>query len=161
MRSLEQWFAEYGESHRNPTNKLIHFICVPAIMFCTIGLLWGIPMPATLAGMPWLNVGTAAIAMSMLFYLSLSVPLALGIVATAALMAWLIVAINNSGLSLRVLCAVIFAIAWVLQFVGHAVEGKKPSFLKDVQFLLIGPLWVTGFVYDKLGIHYHADKATG
>jgi len=154
MRSLEQWFAEYGESHRNRTNKLIHFLCVPAITFCTIGLLWAIPMPAALASLPWLNAGTALIVISLLFYFSLSVPLALGMAVTSALMVWLIIAIDNSRLSLWMLCSAIFAIAWVLQFVGHAVEGKKPSFLKDVQFLLIGPLWVTSFVFDKLGISY-------
>jgi uncharacterized membrane protein YGL010W len=158
MRSLDQWFIEYSESHRNPTNKLIHFICVPAIMFCTIGLLWAIPMPAALAGTPWLNAGTVLIAISLLFYFSLSVPLALGMVATSAVMVWLTITVNNSGISLWMLCAVIFAIAWVLQFVGHAIEGKKPSFLKDVQFLLIGPLWVTGFLYDKLGISYRQPK---
>jgi uncharacterized membrane protein YGL010W len=156
MRSLDQWFAEYGDSHRNPVNKLIHFICVPAIAFCTIGLLWAIPMPAVLAGMPWLNAGTALIVVSLLFYFSLSVSLALGMTAFSVAMAALIAAIDNSSVSLWMTCAIVFTVAWIFQFIGHAVEGKKPSFLKDVQFLLIGPLWVTSFVYDKLGISYRA-----
>jgi uncharacterized membrane protein YGL010W len=158
VRSLDQWFAEYSESHRNPTNKLIHFICVPTITFCTIGLLWAIPMPASLSGLPWLNAGTTLIALSLLFYFSLSVPLALGMTAMSALMAVLIAAIDKSGIPLWQLCLIIFTIAWIFQFVGHAIEGKKPSFLKDVQFLLIGPLWVNSFMYDKLGIPYRKQK---
>lgn len=158
MRSLDQWFVEYGDSHRNPTNKLIHFICVPAITFCTIGLLWAIPMPASLSSLPWLNAGTALIVLSLLFYFSLSVSLAIGMTAMSALMAVLIAAIDNSGISLWVLCLTIFVVAWIFQFVGHAVEGKKPSFFKDLQFLLIGPLWVTSFVYDRLGITYRTTK---
>jgi uncharacterized membrane protein YGL010W len=49
---------------------------------------------------------------------------------------------------------VIFAVAWIGQFYGHKVEGKKPSFFKDIQFLLIGPAWLMHFVYKKLGIPY-------
>ena len=49
---------------------------------------------------------------------------------------------------------VAFVILWIMQFVGHHIEGKKPSFFKDIQFLLIGPAWVIGFIYDRLGIDY-------
>jgi uncharacterized membrane protein YGL010W len=48
----------------------------------------------------------------------------------------------------------IFVIAWIIQFIGHKVEGKKPSFLKDIQFLMIGPAWLMHFLYKKLGISY-------
>jgi uncharacterized membrane protein YGL010W len=57
-------------------------------------------------------------------------------------------------LPLWITSIIIFALAWVGQFYGHAVEGKKPSFLKDVQFLMIGPAWVLAFLYRKLGIKY-------
>lgn len=160
MRTLDQWFGEYGASHRNKLNKLIHFICVPTITFCTIGLLWAIPMPAALAHMPWINAGTLLIVLSLLFYFSLSIPLAIGMAAMSVLLAWLVYAIDQSGLSLWAVCGTAFAIAWVLQFVGHAVEHKKPSFFKDVQFLLIGPLWVISFLYEKLGIAYRKHEPT-
>ena len=48
----------------------------------------------------------------------------------------------------------VFVIAWVGQFIGHVVEGKKPSFFKDIQFLMIGPIWLMSFIYKKLGISY-------
>jgi uncharacterized membrane protein YGL010W len=49
---------------------------------------------------------------------------------------------------------VIFVVGWIGQFIGHAIEGKRPSFMKDIQFLLIGPLWLLGHLYRKLGIAY-------
>jgi uncharacterized membrane protein YGL010W len=50
--------------------------------------------------------------------------------------------------------AIVFVVAWIGQFYGHKVEGKKPSFLKDIQFLLIGPAWLLHFIYRRLGIPY-------
>ena len=46
----------------------------------------------------------------------------------------------------------IFIVAWIGQFIGHKIEGKKPSFFEDLQFLLIGPAWLLSFIYNKLGI---------
>jgi len=48
----------------------------------------------------------------------------------------------------------VFVIAWILQFIGHAVEGKRPSFFTDVRFLLIGPAWLLAFLYRALGWRY-------
>jgi uncharacterized membrane protein YGL010W len=48
----------------------------------------------------------------------------------------------------------VFVLAWIVQFYGHKIEGKKPSFLKDVQFLMIGPAWLMHFIYKKIGISY-------
>jgi uncharacterized membrane protein YGL010W len=60
------------------------------------------------------------------------------------------------GLSVPVwqVCVGIFVVMWILQFVGHHVEGKKPSFLKDVQFLLVGPAWWWGHWLKRLNINY-------
>ena len=46
MRKIDQLFAEYGESHQNPTNKKIHWICVPLIFFSIVGLIASIPSHA-------------------------------------------------------------------------------------------------------------------
>ena len=45
MRKIEQLFDEYGESHKNATNKLIHWICVPIIFFSIAGFISLIPAP--------------------------------------------------------------------------------------------------------------------
>ena len=156
MAALSALLAEYGESHQNPTNKLVHWVCVPLIMFSLLGLLWSVPVPAAIRDVsPWLNWGTLVMALALLYYVRLSGRLALGMVLVwVAMAAGLRVVAGTAALPLWTICLLIFALAWVGQFWGHKVEGKKPSFLKDLQFLLIGPLWLLHFVYRSLGWEY-------
>ena len=160
MRTTEQWLSEYGESHQNGTNKLIHWVCVPLIMFSLIGLLWSIPVNNLQKLFPdsisfFVNWGTLFLVLALLFYLRLSVAMFLGMLVIAALMVTGIYVIQQHvSLPLWVISLAVFAGAWVGQFVGHKIEGKKPSFLKDVQFLLISPAWLLSFVYKKLKIAY-------
>lgn len=138
MRSIESWFSEYGENHRNATNIAIHWVCVPAIFFSVIGLLASIP-PSSL---PWLGMvpwAKVVIALALvLFYLRLSLTITIGMAilsyACLAIVRWLDV---HAPWPLWAISLVIFAAAWVGQFYGHKVEGKKPSFLKDLAFLLV------------------------
>jgi uncharacterized membrane protein YGL010W len=155
MRTVEQWFGEYGESHSNPRNELLHILCVPPIVMTVIGFLWSMPVPAVFAQVsPWLNWATVTIALAIAYYFTLSIPLgvgaAIGLGALAAIVSWL----DTLAWPLWLTCAVIFVIGWIGQFIGHAIEGKRPSFMKDIQFLLIGPLWLLGHLYRKLGIRY-------
>lgn len=154
--ALHSLLAEYGESHQNPTNKLVHWVCVPLIMFSLLGLLWSVPMPASVQALsPWLNLATLVMVLAVLYYLRLSVPLALGMILISGAMAVALRALDtNAPLPLWQLCLLLFVLAWVGQFWGHKVEGKKPSFLKDLQFLLIGPLWLLHFIYRSLGWPY-------
>ncbi len=68
-------------------------------------------------------------------------------------MLWSIDQLGRSRLTVPLwsVCAALFVLAWIGQFVGHAIEGKRPSFFKDVQFLLIGPLWLLADLYRRLG----------
>lgn len=156
MSRLAALLTEYGESHQNPTNKLVHWVCVPLIMFSILGLLWSVPVPAAWRALsPWLNWATVVMVLAVGYYLRLSVPLAAGMVLVWALMALLLQLTSDAaGIPLWAVCLIIFTLAWVGQFWGHKVEGKKPSFLKDLQFLLIGPLWLLHFVYRRLGWPY-------
>lgn len=155
MRTVADWLAEYGESHRHPRNKLLHWICVPVIVLCVLGFLWSLPVPRAFApASPWLNWATLAIAAGLVYYAALSVPLALGMVPVMAAMAWVLARLDELDTPLWAICAIAFVVAWIGQFVGHAIEGRRPSFFKDVQFLLIGPLWLLGFVYRRLGLRY-------
>ena len=156
MASLSALLSEYGESHQNPINKLVHWVCVPLIMFSLLGLLWSVPVPTVIQNIsPWLNWGTLVMALALLYYVRLSGRLALGMVLVwVAMAAMLRVVAGVAVLPLWAICLIIFALAWVGQFWGHKVEGKKPSFLKDLQFLLIGPLWLLHFVYRRLGWEY-------
>jgi uncharacterized membrane protein YGL010W len=96
LRRIDDLFARYGEAHRNPANKAIHWVCVPLMVY-----------PLT-----QLQSNVLAVA------------------------------------------AVVFVLAWIGQFVGHLIEGRKPSFFEDIKFLLIGPAWLLGFIYRRAGIPY-------
>ena len=152
MKTIQQWLGEYGESHQDHTNKTIHWICVPAIFFSIVGLLYGIKLPITIAGVQ-LNVAMVVLVLATVYYFSLSRTLWIGLLLFAVLCLWLSNLIEQSGiLPLWLFCIIVFVVAWIGQFYGHKVEGKKPSFLKDIQFLLIGPAWLMSFIYKKLGI---------
>ncbi|KUJ81598.1 DUF962 domain-containing protein [Microbulbifer flavimaris] len=154
MRSAEQWFSEYGESHQNPTNKAIHWIAVPVIYATVIGLVWSIPQPAFMAEIAWLNWAVVALVPALMFYALMSFSVALGMVALSVVCLWGWSIVDRLGFSVWQVSLLLFVVMWIFQFIGHHVEGKKPSFFKDVQFLLIGPAWVIGFLYRKLGIRY-------
>jgi uncharacterized membrane protein YGL010W len=154
-RTIHQWLEAYAESHQNHTNKLIHWICVPGIFLTIAGLLWAIPVPALMAEIPYCNWATITLVPIIIFYLRLSVAVAIGMslfsVFSVALVGWY----EQSGpADLAITSLVLFVLFWIMQFVGHKIEGKKPSFFEDLQFLLIGPAWVIGFTYRKLGIQY-------
>jgi uncharacterized membrane protein YGL010W len=155
MRTVQQWFDEYGESHSNPSNELLHIICVPPIVMTVIGFLWAIPVPQAIAAIsPWLNWATLGVAAAIVFYFRLSVTLGIG--ATLGLTALLFVVrwLDTLPWPLWLTCLVIFVAGWIGQFIGHAIEGKRPSFAKDIVFLLIGPLWLLGHLYRRLGFRY-------
>lgn len=161
MRKIDALLAEYGESHRNPTNKLIHWICVPIIFWTVTALLWSVQFPAVKfeSLSTHLNMAMIALLLVLLYYARLSFTLALGMLIFGALCLGVCLGLHQFLLQrnlipLPLLALIIFVIAWIFQFIGHKIEGKKPSFLKDLQFLLIGPAWLMHFVYKKLGIPY-------
>jgi uncharacterized membrane protein YGL010W len=156
MRTMQQWLDEYGESHRHPTNKTIHWICVPAILFSVLGLLWLLPVPQFAAKTSeWVNWATLPMALAVIYYLILSPPLALGMAIIALVMFALIRLLALTvNFPLWLLLVGIFVVAWIGQFIGHQIEGKKPSFFKDLQFLLIGPAWLLADLYRQLGIKH-------
>ena len=146
MKTAQQWFDDYAISHQNQTNITIHYICVPAIFFSVIGLLFSIPktfLENTLGLYNPLIENWAALAtlVILIFYLRLGFWHFLNMLFLSILSI-----IGNYWLSgfgnLTLISLAIFIIAWIGQFYGHKIEGKKPSFIKDLQFLLIGPLWV-------------------
>ncbi|MFL0685862.1 putative membrane protein YGL010W [Algoriphagus aquaeductus] len=159
MRKIDLLLEEYGESHRNETNKLIHWVCVPAIFFSVVGLIFSIPSAFLMELLPFIgnfaNWATFALLFVLIYYLSLSVPLTLGMLLYASFCLALanFLQILFPG-KLGLISIGVFVIAWILQFYGHKIEGKKPSFLKDLQFLLIGPAWLLHFIYKRIGIAY-------
>ena len=155
-KSADQWFADYGESHQDGTNETIHWICVPIIFFSVMGLLWSIPVPLVLAGpLPWFNWLHPVMLAALIFYFRLSVPLAFGLLGFIAvcygLLEWQAIVCPFPAWKSSL---ILFVLAWIGQFIGHKIEGKKPSFFKDVVFLLIGPAWLMHFIYKKMKLTY-------
>lgn len=142
MRTIDTLLAKYSESHLNPTNEVIHFICVPVIVFTLLGLLWSIH---------WV-VAVAVTLAALVYYVKLSKPFAVGMALMSGVMLLILAALPDQAI--LPLSIAIFVLAWVGQFIGHQIEGKKPSFLEDLRFLLIGPLFVLSFLYRRLNLSY-------
>jgi len=141
MRKIDELFARYGESHRDPANKAIHWVCVPLITWSVIALLWS-----------WTPVAAyALIALSVAFYAWLSPAIAVGMLGVSAALVYPLTLLGSSA---PLAAIVVFVVAWIGQFIGHRIEGRKPSFLDDIKFLLIGPAWLLGDLYRRLGIAY-------
>ena len=155
-RAIDALLDEYGESHQNPTNKAIHWLAVPVIVWTVVALLWSIPFPGFVQGLGLpLNWAILMLVLAQLYWFNLSIALGAGLLLYNALMIFLTVRIEAlSPWPLWQLAIAVFILAWILQFIGHAVEGKRPSFFKDVQFLLIGPAWLLAFIYRAVGLKY-------
>ncbi|MBI1769821.1 MAG: DUF962 domain-containing protein [Bacteroidetes bacterium] len=158
MRKIDQLLSEYGESHQNATNKTIHWICVPLIFFSVVALIASIPnefLRSVFGNLPMLSWATVVLILVMIYYVSLSFPLSIGmLIFSVACLSAVNVLIKLFAAPLWLMALIIFVAAWIGQFYGHKIEGKKPSFLKDLQFLLIGPAWLMHFIYKRLGIPY-------
>jgi uncharacterized membrane protein YGL010W len=155
-KTADQWFAEYGESHQHKTNELIHWICVPVIFFCVMGLVWSLPVPGGWQDRaPWFDWLLPVAPLVMIFYLRLSLLLSIGLFAWMTLCyAGVLALAVYAPWPVWYICLTLFVLAWIGQFIGHRIEGKKPSFFKDVVFLLIGPAWLLSKVYTKAGQRY-------
>ena len=157
MKSINEWLDDYGKSHKNPLNKKIHWICVPAIMFSVVGLLFSIPHDyfPFVYGIIQINWGFIVVALVITYYLRLSVSMGVGM----TFISFLLIIGNHaielySTIGLWKISILIFIIAWIAQFIGHKIEGEKPSFFQDIQFLLIGPAWLFSFIYKRYGIKF-------
>lgn len=146
--TIYDWFREYSESHQNHTNKLIHWICVPSIFFSVVCLLSLVPVASVM------NLAEIVMLFAAFFYVRLSPKIAAGLVVFYVLCLWGSRQLAQLPIPLWQTALIIFVVAWIGQFIGHKIEGKKPSFFKDFQFLLIGPAWLLGFVYKRLGINF-------
>jgi uncharacterized membrane protein YGL010W len=154
MRRVDELLDQYSEDHRNVTNQGIHLVCVPAIVWSVTAFLWAIPVPDFL-GKPG-AFSVLAMFMAWAWYWRLSRKLAMGLFvcffASVLLNLWIATRFGMNAL--LVLAAAVFVVAWVGQFIGHKVEGKRPSFFTDLVYLLVGPMWTLRKLYLRLGIGY-------
>ena len=152
---IEKWLEMYGDSHQNKTNKLIHWFCVPVITFTLLGLLSLLSYTFILDNQEiTFNLAWILVVIAVIFYLRLSYSLTIGMFIFSGLCIWLInkLSLSFNTTELLIIYIVAFVLAWIAQFIGHEIEGKKPKFIEDIQFLLIGPAWLLSFIYKKLNI---------
>lgn len=153
-REVDRWLGNYAEDHRNATNVLIHWICVPAILWTVIAALWTVPVPPLLgrAGL-WAGV---AMFLATVFYLRLSRTLGLAMFLVFVGLGVITELLYRELGPARLLYLAIgvFVVAWIAQFIGHHIEGKRPSFLTDLAYLLIGPAWIVAKLLRRAGIRY-------
>jgi uncharacterized membrane protein YGL010W len=140
-RKIDQLLAHYGQSHRNPRNEAIHFVAIPLILLSLVGLLY--------AAHPWITY--AFLAASMAYYARLSWVFLIAMAVVSALALMLVLAMGDRVVPVS---SSIFVAAWTAQFVGHKIEGEKPSFFEDVQYLWVGPLFVLSKLFGKLGLRW-------
>jgi uncharacterized membrane protein YGL010W len=154
MRTAHDWFDHYSADHQNPTNRLIHWICVPAILWSAIAALWVVPVPMSI-GRPGLWCALIMVG-ALTFYWRLSRPLGAAMIALFIALALAThYAYDALGPSrLLSLAIVVFVVAWIGQFVGHIIEGRRPSFFTDLAYLLIGPAWLMSKLMRRIGVAY-------
>jgi uncharacterized membrane protein YGL010W len=141
-RNIDILLARYAESHQDHTNEIIHFVCIPLIVLSLLGILWAVH--------PVLAI--AATLGSLYYYARLSRQFAIGMGVMGAVMLGILALMPE--MTVLPVSIAIFVVAWIGQFIGHKIEGKKPSFFEDLRFLLIGPLFVLSFLYRRLNLAY-------
>ncbi len=140
-RKVDTLLAHYGSSHKNATNEKIHFVAIPLIMLSIVGLMYALH--------PW--VAFAFMAASMVYYARLSTVFLVAMLVWSTILYWLI---TLMGENIWQTSLIIFVGAWIAQFIGHHLEGKKPSFFEDIQYLWVGPLFVLSKLFEKIGIRW-------
>jgi uncharacterized membrane protein YGL010W len=161
-RLVDVYFDKYSESHQNHTNEIIHWICVPSIVFSLFGLVWAIPFPhIEILGRfnGYVNWASFLMTFSLYYYYRLSPVLTYFMIILIMFFSAGIVTLEKMHTKagwpqMWEVCLGIFVLAWIGQFIGHKIEGKKPSFLDDLKFLLIGPIWLLHFILKKAKIKY-------
>jgi uncharacterized membrane protein YGL010W len=154
MKTLNQQLIQYARYHRDPRNIATHFVGIPMIVLAVCVLL---SRPALGA---WASPAVAVAALTTLYYLRLDARyglvmgalLAAGVAFGAQVAAWGTTAWAGTGVGL-------FVVGWVIQFIGHWWEGRKPAFVDDLVGLIIGPLFVAAEAGFLLGLRPEVQAA--
>lgn len=153
MREIERLISHYGESHQNKTNILIHAVAVPSIFFVTLGLVWSIPVPEFISQFK-INFVHISIIPMLYYYFKLSGPIGAAMTLLTLLAIGGIKLLVAADISVWQFSLALFVVMWILQFIGHEIEGKKPSFFEDLRYLLVGPAWWWVHWLKRMNISY-------
>lgn len=153
MKKLDQHLIKYALYHRDERNILTHFVGVPLIVFAVMGLLY---FPLMSVNSLLITPALLIAILAMLFYLALDIKLGLLMSGLYLLGLWgvdsIFESMSTQTASFYGLFAGLFVVGWIIQFIGHYYEGKKPAFVDDLIGLLVGPLFVVVELLFKLGL---------
>ena len=155
IRRLDRYLAAYNEHHEKSLNQAIHYVAIPMICWSIFAGLAALPFPAGWEFWPGLGWATVGAIVASLYYFTFSKMVGLGAAVSLAIYLLIIAIVDHAfETPLWLVALSVFALAWVLQFIGHKIEGKKPKFFDDLRYLLIGPIWVLVALYRLFGIRY-------
>lgn len=149
---MREWLDSYSQDHQHPINRLLHWICVPLIVWSALALLWTVPVPASLLHPGAWAVFAIVLAFAWYWKRShrLGAALLIALAILALVCAWVYVPLGPARM--HWLALGVFAIAWIGQFIGHLFEGRRPSFLTDLAYLLVGPAWLMDKLLNRIGL---------
>jgi uncharacterized membrane protein YGL010W len=150
MRSATELLSQYAAYHRDRRNILSHFVGVPMIVFA-VGVL--LARPVLPAGGLALTPAWIVFALAAAWYLTRgNAVLGVAVSAVVAALLWLGQRAADDSVPVQLGWGLgCFAVGWVIQFVGHWYEGRKPAFVDDVVGLLVGPMFVAAEAMFMLG----------
>ena len=155
MAETDRWLSEYGDSHRDIVYPAIYWPSVLILVPGIAGMLWSLPIPQAFTAIsPFLNWGSAFLMAALVYYFVISVPLAIGMLPFMLSVASLGVLtaaadVSVAGISLGV---VVVAVAGL--YFGHHVSGGVRAVLRDIQLMMMGPIWLLSRLYRRLGIPF-------
>ena len=155
MSETDKWLTEYGKSHEQISFAGIYWIAVLTLVLGTVGMLWSLPVPVEFARIsPVLNWGSSFLMAAVVYYFIISMPLAVGMLpfvfGIAAMETWLV----ESEYSLVRISTTTFALSLAGLYLGQRENGGVKAVFRDIQLMMIAPVWLLSNLYKRFGIPY-------
>jgi uncharacterized membrane protein YGL010W len=150
MKTLAEHMAFYGSYHRDPRNRLTHFVGVPAIIFAVL-----IPLSLNLVTLGDLTATPAMIwaGVMSLYYIKLDAAIGIAMALLFVPLLWAAGAVAAFGPgSAWTVAGIVFVLGWVVQLIGHKFEGNKPALTANLFQTLVSPIFLTAELFFALGL---------
>jgi hypothetical protein len=155
MSETDRWLSAYGDSHRQISCPPIYWVAVLILVPGTTGMLWSLPTPAAFAEIsPLLNWGSAFLMATLVYYFIISLPLAIGMLPFMLAVGAFGVVLTQARVSIAGVSLGLVVVAVAGLYFGHHAAGGVRAVLRDIQFMMIGPIWLLSNLYRRLGIPF-------
>ncbi|MDA0680012.1 MAG: hypothetical protein O3A13_15260 [Proteobacteria bacterium] len=155
MQETDTWLADYGEDHRDINYGAIYWISVMTIIFGTVGILWSLPVPEAFSEIsPILNWGSTFLMAAVVYYFIISMALAIGMLPFVFGVATTQIWLEHSSLNHSYVAALLAVASLVGIYMGRSGNGAARAVLRDIQMMMIAPVWLLSNVYRRLGIPF-------